>query len=263
MTDENKTLPERLRGWAREGRAAGDEYPTTFARRDLLGSAEDDSFGAEALLFDRIADEIERTTVPLPMDGAGKLWVIGDECQLADGSLGGTVWAIVYYDDLEPLLTIQFPSGKKSNYPPSAIKRPDPPELDADGVPCEKGDIVWITPEHRDDCGQGPDILNDEAGLYGIEFGKPYALGSQPSWKKGCFYLVARSKAWCPASWLTHCEPDRLELIKNDAMHGSKWYCEKYDLAPEWDDGSPVFEYAMVEHALKRQAAIMERDGRG
>lgn len=118
-----------------------------------------------------------------------------------------------------------------------AVKRPE--ILDADGVPIHVGDTVWATDPETLMSGAVSSVFRGNVSVKWKDDVETFKIDPED---------------------LTHREPDSEERVKQDAMHGSKAYCKKYGLTPEWDDGNPVFEYVMVEHIMNRLTAIMERD---
>lgn len=84
--------------------------------------------------------------------------------------------------------------------------------IGADGLPICEGDEVYVAPDHARDCGKGTEDLCHEAGLCGYSYGEMRIAGiryGEVALKPTSMY----SGAWCPASWLTHTQPDTQERI--------------------------------------------------
>lgn len=84
-----------------------------------------------------------------------------------------------------------------------------PPALAADGKPLRRGDTVWLTDEGAVHAGQKWHEGDKDCGLYGI--GPNDRLTVEHIDASGAVRLV--EEAWCPASWLTHEEPDSRDAI--------------------------------------------------
>lgn len=133
----NSKLPhERLREWA-----DSSERLSACPSSCMLGDmATDDVYPdktTERIAFRKLADEIERYYIPRPRFEDGEPVQFGDEPEWLE-----TVDEMTFYDDGSAALghvgnTFSVSPGKR-------VKRPAPKVLDADGVPIEVGDVVWL-----------------------------------------------------------------------------------------------------------------------
>lgn len=106
-----------------------------------------------------------------------------------------------------------------------------PPVLAADGLPLREGETVWLTDEGARHAG-GSDTLA-EAGPYalcGIGANDRLTVKALPSRFHPNRVDLVEEGAWCPASWLTHEEPDTQERICADALKSITryWGCEEH-----------------------------------
>lgn len=129
-----KPLHEQLREWVNESKMKGF-YPTIVAAGEF-GLDDDSLRNEERNLFLILADRIENEYYLLPCDEEGKPWKYMDECVY-----GENTYSVVGVDNERNVCV--FYEGEYKWVHASRIKRPAPPVLDADGVPCKVGDTVW------------------------------------------------------------------------------------------------------------------------
>lgn len=127
--------------------------------------------------------------------------------------------------------------------------------LDADGVPIEVGDAVWLVPgEH---CDVYP--LNDyvAGAKYTVEENKStcHRAGGRI-----CISGGKLGNGYPMPEQVTHREPDTQERIDGDATIAPGWYCAKYGI--ELSSGADFAEtyIKMTKHLLRRQRELDGRD---
>lgn len=220
-----KLLHERLREWAI------NRSPLTAATSDYGIDMFSSLSMKSSDLFKAIANEIEKYYIPRPRFEDGEpvqdsdLIEIG-ECAVCCVYMDGS-WLFnpdKYEDERNPKPWDEQ-EGRQCNF----IKRPEPKVLDADGVPCKKGETVWLTDE-------GTKNHRNVAQPMEIECFYPEgAVGFHDS--EGTFHSTVPDV-------LTHREPDSLEKLLVD-LRGAA-------------DFIPSKEY--LKHLADRLTAIMERD---
>lgn len=129
-----------------------------------------DGWEGDANILKDIADQIERETLPRPLFEDGELVQFGDEILKAGNS--AKVDAFVVNPDGSTLIIagmyrVAVEAGER-------VKRPAPKVLDADGVPVEVGDEVWIVDdgcpalvESVDGCRVTIRFTDDDGGAIG------------------------------------------------------------------------------------------------
>lgn len=122
------------------------------------------------------------------------------------------------------------------------FKRPKQQVLDADGVPIEVGDAVWILKDSEHAKWTVIEPYNRYDGIQTV-------------------YVESRGIKGhtCPEN-ITHREPDTQGRIDNDATIAPGWYCAKYGI--ELSSGADFAEtyIKMTKHLLRRQRELDGRD---
>lgn len=188
-----------------------------------------------------LADEIEKYYIPRPRFEDGEPVQFGKEFADCSGN-PHTLHEIRYRDKAAAglgakcLLEANTASSKDYDgisfnlYDGTFVKRPEPKVLDADGVPCKKGETVW----NLDDSTKWEivDIHQTEPciSVHQLDIDK-YVSGG-----------------WFLASGFTHREPDSLEKLRDDIANRVT------------DKRCPVYQDAVLRSYADRLTAIMERD---
>ena len=237
---DDKLPHERLREWAREAEDGG-YFASACMTSCMLDSGEIDymnGFDNEVSAFRRLADEIERFYLPRPRFEDGEPVQFGDEVELHDYS-GCYAKGILQELNVNrgSILLLSLTDADHSHayrydIECDTIKRPAPKVLDADGVPIEVGDAVWLI--------DSPTGIEEHAG----ERLKVEAAVD------GCVNVRTESgMVMLPHNGqLTHREPDSLERLLDDIA------AYKTDMA---EPGS-ILDDALGEWA-DRLAALIER----
>lgn len=179
-----------------------------------------------------LADEIEKYYIPRPR------FEDGEPVQTSDmEEIGGLATCRVYtdgswkfnpdkYEDERNPKPWDEQQGRQCDF----IKRPEPKVLDADGVPCKKGETVWSL------------VDSTKWEIIDIHPTEPRIAVRQLDIGKDV------SGGWFLASGLTHREPDSLKKAVNDLGELLNF--------PMCDD----IKLDKVEEVYNRLTAIMERD---
>lgn len=145
---------------------------------------------------------------------------------------------------------MQDAAGNIQNvYPGDRVKLPAPKVLGADGKPIEAGETVYIDESHASkaanyDFNAGPESF----GLLGVSPNDALVVASAEHFVRGRRFVLFKGEghAWCPASWLTHKEPDTQERIDADAREHTfdYWGCVGYGCkeCPSKVDGETPME---------------------
>lgn len=170
---------------------------------------------------------LDRCFLPRPLFEDGEPVQIGDKVLNYDRERTVDNIAVAVYGT-ECLLLAFVDSPEKR------LKRPAPKVLDADGVPIEVGDTVYIDESHAPkadeyDFNAGPESF----GLLGVSPNDALVVANAEHFTCGHRFVLFKGedRAWCPASWLTHKEPDTQECINADALKLTKqyWECAGYE----------------------------------
>lgn len=242
-----KLLHERLREWADS--TEGDKYPST---KMLYATIESDHapLGAddERKAFHLLANEIEKYYIPRPRFEDGEPVQFGEEFADCSGN-PHTLHEIRYRDKAAAglgakcLLEANTTSPKDYDgisfnlYDGTFVKRPEPKVLDADGVPCKKGETVWYAPAYATKDNAGPWKVLEVQGCDSVLIGRGYLPGEDD-------YMETVSGE--APDILTHREPDSLEKLRDDI--------DMY-VRNGWNISQPK-----AEEFASRLTAIMERD---
>ena len=226
-----KLLHERLREYGNNCRA---DYADWLSQRHA----------------NELAYEIEKYYIPRPRFEDGKPVQFGDE--FADGSGDPhTLHEIRYRDKAAAglgakcLLEANTASHKDYDgisfnlWDGTFVKRPEPKVLDADGVPCKKGETVYYAPGYITKDNKGPWKVLDIQGSDSVLIGRGYIPGEDD-------YMETVSGE--APDILTHREPDTLKKAVNDLGELLNY--------PMCDD----IKLDKVEEVYNRLTAIMERD---
>lgn len=276
MSDKTESISDKLRCWADESVSDSRRYlfPTMNACKDLGIDDRMTGCTSERILFRRFADEIDKEL------SEAKEAYLGDEFARFAEVIGKPMledetiedWLGRYYlprplfEDGEPVqigdryLMMNGTPDIASSFAYTKgdadyvringhrmelherVKRPKQPVLDADGVPIEVGDAVWILKD------------SEHAKWTVIE---PYDRydGIQT------VYVESRGiRVHARPENITHSEPDTQERIDEDATIAPRWYCEKHSI--ELSSGADFAEtyIKMTEHLLRRQRELDGRD---
>lgn len=156
-----------------------------------------------------------------PRDAAGEPISVGDVVYIAETGEGP--------------FTVMIPCGgtgktffEEGGYVGADCLTHEPPATSANGARLEEGMTVWVTMEHARDCGEDVDALCYRAGLCGYSYGTAAKVASIEDVDRVELSDYGRkTKAWCPASWLTTVQPDTQKRINKDALkdHEDYWSC--------------------------------------
>lgn len=220
-----KLLHERLREWAI------NRSPLTAATSDYGIDMFSSLSMKSSDLFKAIANETEEYYRPIPCDREGNPAHEGMEVD------GGTVhtWC-VYGDgswDLYDEDYVPIQNGGLCD----PVRLPEPKALDADGVPCKKGETVWYAPAYATKDNAGPWKVLEVQGCDSVLIGRGYLPGEDD-------YMETVSGE--APDILTHREPDSLEKLRDDI--------DMY-VRNGWNISQPK-----AEEFANRLTAIMERD---
>ena len=223
---------------------------------------------------------IERCFIPRPRYDDGEPvqfgddnidWEDTDECRAP-----GTLWGATAVDERGRLLATthsEIVAVAKTDER-GRVKRRAPDTSGADGLPVVAGETVWLTREGAAHAGEFSSTGDEMCGLRGI---KPYdrltvtnarfvAYGSE-------FVAFRERAAWCPASWLTHEEPETQERIDEDAQKSTPeyWGCRdaSCECCPAETDGKTPrgrfdtrnCQQAQLLDLLRRQRELDKRMG--
>lgn len=220
-----KLLHERLREWAI------NRSPLTAATSDYGIDMFSSLSMKSSDLFKAIANETEEYYRPIPCDREGNPAHEGMEVD------GGTVhtWC-VYGDgswDLYDEDYVPIQNGGLCD----PVRLPEPKALDADGVPCKKGETVWYAPAYATKDNAGPWKVLEVQGCDSVLIGRGYLPGEDD-------YMETVSGE--APDILTHREPDSLEKLRDDI---------DMSVRNGWNISQPK-----AEEFANRLTAIMERD---
>lgn len=227
--------------------------------------------GARAILDDAVADIgwpplrdgetaaawIERCWLPRPCFEDGEPVQFGDVFVEDDGG-AGEVCSLSYEIGGDDFVEINQSRRRLSE----RVKRPTPEVLLADGLPARVGETVWLADEGAAHAGQGSAVSQDACGLCGVGPDERLTVvdvfvtpgGRELVRLDMCF-------AWCPASWLTHDEPDSIAKIEADASMPPRCYhAERIGHNTGLLDDEEV-STAVALHLLRRQRAVLARGG--
>lgn len=221
-----KLLHEKLREAAKTEADMRNYYPCVVAAKDL-GAMDDTRYDTEVKLLNAIADEIEKYYIPRPRFEDGEPVQFGDEVRAESITL--IAHEIALSDDGTWHIR-QSQNQSLGGDKGTAVQRPEPKVLDAEGVPCKKGETVWrlidstkweITDIHPTEQRIAVRQLDTEKEVVG---------------------------GWFLVEEYSHREPDSLKKAVNDLGELLNF--------PMCDD----IKLDKVEEVYNRLTAIMERD---
>ena len=110
------------------------------------------------------------------------------------------------------------------------VRRPAPEVLLADGLPAKVGETVWLTDEGAAHAGTSMPLNGAEScGLFGVGPDSALVVADVRYVRNGHEFVSFDhcDNPWCPASWLTHKEPDSIAKIEADAVKTVRdyWGC--------------------------------------
>lgn len=248
-----KTLVDEIRDIVDEARTRGI-YPAETYKSWCLLRHERGGASAEADLFTKIADRIEREYMELPIL-EGEPLTVGDK---VDGynQTGAKVEAVMNDKMVVVRSTVKGVGGYHDEAYPlllwcvDDLKRHVHEVLDADGVPIKVGDVVWFV--------GGAEYFD----VLGIESDGEVHVGRNDG---------TSTDAWVSPGDLTHKQPDTLERIEADVMDElwHYWGCSgaRCDECPALIDGKNPKEHyhtdscedAKVLDLLRRQREVLDR----
>lgn len=91
------------------------------------------------------------------------------------------------------------------------------PVLGADGLPIKVGETVWLADEYSRYADSTGSANGNEYSLFGVDSQEALLVEDDRLVVNGKNYVrLSTCNAWCPASWLTHIQPDTLERLRDD-----------------------------------------------
>lgn len=272
-----ESISAKLRRWADESESDNRRhfYPTFNASDDFGIKIPDDDIVSERELFRRIAAEVDaelestrdsmRYKSLIPLDQVvGEIANGSDEYDELKAAIDRYYLPRPLFEDGEPaqfgdtfvtdsgynatLSSLNYTKGDhdyvsanggKRHKVTDRLKRPEPQVLDADGVPIEVGDVVWIL---KDSKHAKWTVIEPYDGIQTV-------------------YVESRGiRVHARPENITHSEPDTQERIDEDATIAPRWYCEKHSI--ELSSGADFAEtyIKMTEHLLRRQRELDGRD---
>lgn len=138
------------------------------------------------------------------------------------------------------------------------FKRPSVEVLGADGLPINVGDTVWLDREYAWRAGNDFYAFGGRCGLYGVGANDALVVKQYRDASNVEFEV---SFAWCPASWLTHDQPDTLAAIAGDITMAPAEYCAVHGLDLGDDPDREKATVAMISDLLRRQRELDTRMG--
>lgn len=293
MSNTNESISAKLRRWADESES--DDrwhfYPTFNACDDLGIKVPDDDFVSERELFRRIADEVDAEKREIEERYARQSWMNPADA-IAKLATGEIEWAELqqaierYYlprplfDDGEPaqfgdmfvrdfgrdakIESLSYTKGN-SDYVningyerhdfAHRLKRPKPQVFDADGVPIEVGDKVWMLPGKH--CDTFP--------LYGYKAGAEYTVSENEnaSHKESGRICITGGDfiyGYPMPEQVIHREPDTQERIDEDATMPPREYYAKHIGHDVGLKGDEEVWTAVTAHLMRRQRELDGRD---
>ena len=209
-------------------KAVSDVLRECVERRDEVLA----KFGIEAddedseSTHDAIMAELERRLMPPGMEWPG--FEDGERIEFGSAvdGLGEPCEKFIFTRSMGYVCQLQDADGNMANvFCGNRLARPEPEVLGADKLPILKGETVYIDAAHAAMAGKGPLESDNECGLLGVDFGDALDVmvinGSVARFDHLC-------GPWCPASWLTHTDPETQERIDEDA---------RKDLSEYWECG--------------------------
>ena len=290
MSNTTESISAKLRRWADECEESSQfSQPSTFARRDLdiYGSNVSEM---NCRMFRRIADEVDaelesamdsmRYKSLIPLDQVvGEIANGSDEYDELKAAIDRYYLPRPLFDDGEPaqfgdmfvrdfgrdakIDSLSYTKGNSDYVNVNGyerhdfahrLKRPNPQVLDADGVPIEVGDKVWMLPGKH--CETFP--------LYGYKPGVEYTVSENESASHKENGRICITGGDCTCGYpmpeqVTHREPDTQERIDEDAtMPPREYYAKHIGHYVGLKDDEEVWT-AVTAHLLRRQR---ELDGR-
>lgn len=183
-----KLLHERLRGIAESEEADCDQFVISV---DMKCSDFDSCTNCAKDVLAAIADEIEKYYIPRPRFEDGEPVRVGDsfiqKCINEEVELSKIGIALYTSDCLNMVW-----------FPDEVVPRPAPKVLDADGVPCKKGETVWKLAD------------STKWEIIDIHPTEPRITVRQLDTDKDV------SGGWFLAEEYSHREPDSLEKLRDD-----------------------------------------------
>ena len=114
-------------------------------------------------------------------------------------------------------------SGRQQLERSERVKRHEKKATDYDGAECHEGDTVWLSIQYRPRAGEAAISGSGECGLAGV--GKYDALKISGFFEDKGGIIFAKfdhnASPWCPASWLTHRNPDNWLELQEDMRIGA------------------------------------------
>ncbi len=197
MTTQTKQLPERLREWVNEG----CPIETGCGYRNV------------GEVIRAIADKIERTTLPLPVDKKGEPWKVGDACVIYS-SIGETDGEITGYiireNDTRLLIVTEY---GETYLPATFIRRPT---ADTNGESIKVDDAVYSILDN------GEEPYGTRYTVVRLEPDSELPVVCESS--KGCGNLHFRFDGQS----LSHRAPDSYEKLRDDMESWNNTRCQHH-----------------------------------
>ena len=112
---------------------------------------------------------------------------------------------------------VSLPSGKGWTIFVALELTHEHPVLGADGLPIKVGDTVWLADEYSQYADSTGSANGNEYSLFGVDSQEALLVEDDRLVVNGKNYVrLSTCNAWCPASWLTHIQPDTLERLRDD-----------------------------------------------
>ena len=211
---------------------------------------------------------LERCAIPRPRFEDGEPVQFGDDTDELDGVekfifLRNGGWCQM--QDADGSICNVF-HGKR-------VKRRAPEVLGADGKPIVVGETVWLGDEYSQYAGSSGSLNGNEYSLLGVDSEEALLVEDDRLVVNGKNYVrLSICNAWCPASWLTHTQPDTQERIdadkkkENSKYWGCCFYCN--NCPAEIDGKKPRERYGSLNCSIaqgmdiaRRQAELDKRTG--
>lgn len=138
------------------------------------------------------------------------------------------------------------------------------PVLGADGKPIVVGETVWLGDEYSQYAGSSGSLNGNEYSLLGVDSEEALLVEDDRLVVNDKNYVrLSTCNAWCPASFLTHTQPDTQERIdadkkkENSKYWGCCFYCN--NCPAEIDGKKPRERYGSLNCSIAQGLDIARR----